>query len=234
MPVVWRSFSARRRQFEQMPRSPADSTTHSFRGFSIHHRHIRMGCPNHGNGIDGHVGSCLERERGQQIMPRQPRLVNGVLLSTCSLRQPRTGCVHGACGGDGSCVCEEGWSGSSCEDYCPGLPACGGPQRGRCGVVSIAQNESARIVGLLAVWYMSSAFLSARFGRRCVCQSGFSGDGCDSYSCPPCLNGGSCLFSEDCVNGHHCAVTPFAQSTACDLCRMSTTAQCASALLLMA
>jgi len=97
------------------------------------------------------------------------------------------GCVHGACGGDGLCVCEDGWSGSTCEDYCPGFPACGGPLRGHCSVVSIAQNQTA---------------------RRCVCQSGFSGDGCDNYSCPPCLNGGSCFFSEDGDNRSVCQCLP--------------------------
>ena len=128
--------------------------------------------------------------------------VNGAVLATCSVCLDRTGgCVHGACGGDGLCVCEDGWSGSTCEDYCPGFPACGGPLRGHCSVVSIAKNQTARSLGLLA---LLKHVASTRFGRRCVCQSGFSGDGCDNYSCPPCLNGGSCFFSEDCADGHKC------------------------------
>ncbi|CAJ1382685.1 unnamed protein product [Effrenium voratum] len=85
-------------------------------------------------------------------------------------------CLHGYCDGLlGQCRCDAGWTGSQCEDHCPGFPPCG--QQGHCTLLAASENISVR--------------------RRCVCTAGYGGADCSQRICPACLNGGSCVEDPD-------------------------------------
>eukprot|EP00435_Cladocopium_sp_Y103_P042865 s1826_g11.t4 len=92
-------------------------------------------------------------------------------------------CGNGSCDEVvGQCVCNSGWTGSNCDDHCPGFPACGGEERGQC--IEFAEDTAVAIV--------------AR--RHCVCNDGFGGDDCGQSRCPKCLNGGTCVEAADLAN----------------------------------
>jgi hypothetical protein len=73
------------------------------------------------------------------------------------------GCGLGTCDTlTGTCLCLEGWRGSSCVSYCPGTPPCS--NHGECS------DEAG----------------------RCECDYTYGGDDCTTRVCPQCLNNGTC------------------------------------------